>query len=393
MSRRTDDIFKDHRARVIALVVAAYVLALVLGAGFALLQTGRAGDELLITPQLATTRPPRATGEAASTEPGTPPGPAATGVLPTTVPPPGETPPSPPPGETLPPPPPGGTLPPPGTNPPPTTLPPPVATLVPSPTPRAGTPALLTPTPTAPATGTPTPTAKPGGTVVPPTATTGSTPYPPDASATALAMLLTGTAQAAALPTGLPSVTIVSQGFYISYTGDLVLMGEVRNDTTRLLGSIVIHFWVYDANQYVLGDGDLVSDLYVLPSGETSSFGTGMRVDNPDLVARVAFRVVDAPDGDGAPVEGVEVHNQQVGHDAGELIITGTVENTSAVPYSWLVIYAIVRDPSTHEPVRWAIMLAPIELLVPDDIAAFELRADDVSSLDTNDIRFYIAAD
>lgn len=379
MWRRIEEVFKDHPARVIALVAAAYALALVLGAGIALLQSGRAGDELLITPQFTATRPPRATGDAANTRPTSPPPPGET--LP---PPPGETLP-PPPGETLPPPP-GETLPPPGDT-------PPVATVAPSPTLPAGTVTFPTlPPPTA--TSTPTPTARPGETRVPPTATatTGSTPYPPDVSATALAMSLTETAQAGALPTNVPGVTIVSQGFYTSYTGDLVLLGEVRNDTDRLLGSIVIRFWVYDANQYLLGEDYLVSDLYVLPGGETSSFGWWISVEDPGLVSRVEYRVIDAPDGEGTPVKGVEVRSQQVDHEGGELIITGTVENTSNVMYGALLIYAIVRDPSTHEPVRWALMTEPIDNLMPDDTAVFELRADDVSSLDEDDIRYYMTA-
>lgn len=375
MWRRIEEVFRNHPARVIALVAAAYALALVLGAGIALLQSGRAGDELLITPQLTATRPPRATGDAANPRP-------------TALPPPGET--LPPPGETLPPPP-GETLrPPPGETLPP---PPPATTAAPSPTLPAGTVAFPTPPPPT-ATGTPTPTARPGETVVPPTATatTGSTPYPPDVSATALAMLMTQTAQAVALPTNVPGVTIVSQGFYTSYTGDLVLLGEVRNDTERLLGSIGIQFWVYDANAYLLGQDYLVSDLYVLPSGETSSFGWWISVEDPGLVSRVEYRAVDAPDGEGTPVAGVEVRSQQVDHEGGELIITGTVENTGNVMYASLLIYAIVRDPSTHEPVRWAVMTEPVDNLMPDETAAFELRADDVSSLDEDDIRYYMTA-
>jgi hypothetical protein len=375
MWRRIEEVFRNHPARVIALVAAAYVLALVLGAGFALLQSGRAGDELLITPQVTDTLPSRATRDAVDTRPTS----------------------MPPPGETLPPPP--------GTNPPAATAQPPATTPVPSPTQFAGTPPQFTNTPTAPAgtvtfptpppptaTGTPTPTARPGETVVPPTSTTGSTPYPPDASATALAMLLTTTAQAAALPTNVPGVTIVSQGFYIDYAGDLVLLGEVRNDTTRLLGSIGIQFWVYDANQYLLGADSLASDLYVLLSGETSSFGWSISVEDPGLVSRVEYRVVEAPDGEDAPVEGVKVLSQEVDHDGVELIITGTVENTSDVMYASLIMYAIVRDPSTHEPVRRATMTGSIQNLMPDETADFELRADDVSSLDEDDIRYYMAA-
>ena len=169
MWRRIEEVFRNHPARVIALVAAAYVLALVLGAGFALLQSGRAGDELLITPQVTDTLPSRATRDAVDTRPTS----------------------MPPPGETLPPPP--------GTNPPAATAQPPATTPVPSPTQFAGTPPRFTNTPTAPAgtvtfptpppptaTGTPTPTARPGETVVPPTSTTGSTPYPPDATATSL---------------------------------------------------------------------------------------------------------------------------------------------------------------------------------------------------------------